>query len=901
MPMTLAPGTQFGTYEVIGALGSGGMGEVYRAHDSKLHRDVALKVLPQVFATDPERLARFQREAQVLASLNHPNIGAIHSLEEAHGLTALVLELVDGPTVADRIAKGPIPVEEALSIARQIAEALDVAHDHSIIHRDLKPANIKLRTDGTVKVLDFGLARLASDQVSGAGEGSGLNSQSPTLTSPAAMTRAGAILGTPAYMSPEQARGKTVDKRTDVWAFGCLLFEMLTGSAAFAGETLSDTIVAILEREPQWTALPGATPVSVRRLVQRCLEKNPKRRLHDIADARIEIDDALAAPAPITTTASDSSRPRRWVPWAVASIAVATAAGLALLAFVAQPDRIPARSVQVQRLTDLVGLEEAPAISPDGKMVAFVSVAGGKRQIWVRLLASGAPLAVTKDELDHYGPRWSPDSGSLIYYTPGAQPGDTGTIWEVPALGGPARRLVNALGPGDLSHDARSLAFFRFNGGALELATAARDGSNARSVTTLTVGEYSTLKWSPDDRRIAAVHEPDGASFATDLIVVDVSSGESRRIAGASYFQGVSWVQDGSGLVVSSAQGSTMSYPPTYNLWVVPLDGGSPYQLTFGEVSYEFPDFDGQGNLVVSRVRAQSDVWKFPVTGDPVDNARRGVRITRQTGLVQTVSVSPDDSDVVFLSDNGGHANVWTARVADGEMRPVTRQFDPRVVVAVPVWSPQGDWINFLSTRNSQTPSVTLRLVKPDGSGSRDLGIAGAWVCWSGDGRSLYFSVMENDIYHIKKVRIDGGQPLRVRDDNAIGCQSAPDGSALYYAKILTQATGAWDFELRRARPENGPSEVIGRVAGTRVPTMASNFQPFLSPDGNWLAMPLLDGSTTNLWALSTARGEWRKLIDFGERNVMIARRVAWSKDGRHMYAAVSDVDSDIVILVGLR
>ena len=265
--------------------------------------------------------------------------------------------------------------------------------------------------------------------------------------------------------------------------------------------------------------------------------------------------------------------------------------------------------------------------------------------------------------------------------------------------------------------------------------------------------------------------------------------------------------------------------------------------------------------------------------------------------------MSPDDSDVVFLSDNGGHANVWTARVADGEMRPVTRQFDPRVVVAVPVWSPQGDWINFL-----QHPEF------PDAQ--RDAAVSEArWqrLARPGDRRRLGVLVGRRAVAIIvrlwrmtfitsRKCGLTVASPCALRDDDAIGCQSAPDGSALSYPKDSDPSDRrVEELEVRRARPENGPSEVIGRVAGTRVPTMASNFQPFLSPDGNWLAMPLLDGSTTNLWALSTARGEWRKLIDFGERNVMITRRVAWSKDGRHMYAAVSDVDSDIVILVGLR
>jgi Tol biopolymer transport system component len=358
-------------------------------------------------------------------------------------------------------------------------------------------------------------------------------------------------------------------------------------------------------------------------------------------------------------------------------------------------------------------------------------------------------------------------------------------------------------------------------------------------------------------------------------------------------------LSDGSALIVSSSAGSLMPYPPTYDLWKVPVDGGAPRQLTFGESSYEYPDLGAQGNLVVSRVRAQANVWKLPITGEPADNVRRATQITRQTGIVQTVTVSPDESQVAFLSDNGGHANVWIARVADGEMRPVTREFDPRFVVAVPVWSPQGDWINFLSNRGSKSGDVTLWLAKPDGSDIRDLGVNGAWVCWSADGQWFYFTDRADGVYRIRKVAVAGGEPVLVRSDNAVGCGRS--GDALYYAKILTQATGAWDFELRVANPEDGPSSLIARVSGSRVPTSAINFQAFPSPDGAWLAMPLIDGSTTNLWAVSTKDGQWKKLTDFGERNVMIARRIAWSRDGQQVYASVSDVDSDIVLLAGLE
>ena len=276
--MPFAPGTRRGPYEITGKIGTGGMGEVYRARDVKLNRDVALKVLPEAFASDPERLARFEREAKTLAALNHAHIAHIHGLEESDGVRALVLEFVDGPTLADLIARGPIRLNEAFPIARQIAEALEAAHEQGIIHRDLKPANIKVRTDGTVKVLDFGLAKAFDSTSAGTAD----VSASPTITSPPLMTGVGAILGTAAYMSPEQTRGQAIGKRTDIWAFGCVLFEMITGRMAFPGGTISDTIAAVLERSPDWTVLPPATPPPMRHVLARCLEKDPKQRWRDI-------------------------------------------------------------------------------------------------------------------------------------------------------------------------------------------------------------------------------------------------------------------------------------------------------------------------------------------------------------------------------------------------------------------------------------------------------------------------------------------------------------------------------------------------------------------------------------------------------------------------------------------
>jgi serine/threonine protein kinase len=317
--LALAPGTRLGPYDITALIGRGGMGEVYRARDPKLGRDVALKVLPDSVARDPDRLARFEREAKILASLNHPNIAIIHGLEEADGVRALVLEFVEGPTLADRIAEGPTPIDEALPMAKQIADALEAAHELGIVHRDLKPANIKVRPDGTVKVLDFGLARIVEPGgASAAGGASGEFSQAPTVTTPAA-TRMGVVMGTAAYMSPEQAKGKPVDKRADIWAFGCVLYEMLAGCRAFEGETVSETLADVMKSEPRWDALPPETPPQVRTLVHRCLEKDPRQRIRDMGDARLAMggmfDNAL--PALISTTperkltASGSDRSRQ--------------------------------------------------------------------------------------------------------------------------------------------------------------------------------------------------------------------------------------------------------------------------------------------------------------------------------------------------------------------------------------------------------------------------------------------------------------------------------------------------------------------------------------------------------------------------------------------------------------
>ena len=416
-PISQMIGRQLGPYTIVAPLGAGGMGEVYRARDSKLGRDVAIKILPSHFTADPERRARFAREARLLATLNHPHIGAIYGLEETDGVTALVLELVEGPTLADRLARGPLPIADALAIARQIAEALDAAHEKGIVHRDLKPANIVLQGAAThrrvpsgdlrAKVLDFGLAKTMA-----VGRDRDLTSV-PRARSTA--PRTGRILGTPAYMSPEQARGQAVDKRTDIWAFGCVLFEMLSGRRAFDGDTVTDTFARILEHEPDWAALPAETPASIRTLLERCLQKDPRKRLHDIADALIEIDDGAR---PIVTASAAAAVPRgtrQRLAWISAALLAGIMLGAGAVGLLQQRLAPHAGGSIELAMTPPTGTRFAGprvpfSLAPDGRHMAIVAVTGNAPPtLWIRPVESGEAARPRPGTEGAENPFWSPD------------------------------------------------------------------------------------------------------------------------------------------------------------------------------------------------------------------------------------------------------------------------------------------------------------------------------------------------------------------------------------------------------------------------------------------------------------------------------------------------------------
>ncbi len=425
--MPLGSGARLGPYEIVAAIGAGGMGEVYRARDTRLGRGVAIKVLLESFANDPDRLVRFEREAQLLASLNHPNIAAIYGFEEgppeggphtsvgagfSRPTQALVMELVEGPTLADRIAEGPIPLEEALPIARQIAEALEAAHERGIIHRDLKPANIKLTPNGEVKVLDFGLAKMLEREPAASGM-----SLSPTLSVQATM--AGVILGTAAYMSPEQARGKAADRRADIWAFGCVLYEMLTTKQAFdTGDTISDAVAAILKNEPDWNALPADTPANIRTLLRRCLQKDPQKRLPHIGIARMEIDEPNAPVVPVATSVATASRWKRTFSWPLATVVIVAM----MLIYSALPwlqdDNPPgdAPEIRTSIVTPTTTDPVSFALSPDGTQIVFAASSEGGSRLWLRRLASETAQPLGGTEGARY-PFWSPDGRSIAFFT----------------------------------------------------------------------------------------------------------------------------------------------------------------------------------------------------------------------------------------------------------------------------------------------------------------------------------------------------------------------------------------------------------------------------------------------------------------------------------------------------
>jgi eukaryotic-like serine/threonine-protein kinase len=678
-------GRRIGEYEIVSRLGAGGMGEVYRARDRGLGRDVAIKMLPPAFTADRERLARFEREARVLASLNHPNIGTIYGLERIADVPALVLELVEGPTLADRLAQPSagghqpsrgVAIAEALAIARQIADALEAAHEKGIVHRDLKPANIKITPAGTVKVLDFGLAK--------AGEGSGPDvSHSPTLT--IGGTREGALLGTAAYMSPEQARGLPVDKRTDIWAFGCVLFELLTGSMAFPGATVSDHIAAILDRDPEWNALPASTPSAIERLLRRCLEKNPKRRLHDIADARMEIDDALIAPV---VAPGPSRRRFDWLVWSVGAVSLATVSSWTAWK-IADSRRAPiVRPVTrfVIQPPSVVSFnnEGGYAISPDGSQLAYVAGQGNTQQLILRRLDEfeGAPVAGTQGAL---GPFFSADGQWVGFFS-------AGKLLKVSVRGGAAPiSLCGGIDMGGLN-GATWLGddTVIFAGHERSLHRVSAEGGEPQPLTTIDQATHEVDHHSPavlpgGRAMLFAVHRSeDRFSIAVQSLEsghrkVLVESGFSPRYLPSGHIV----FARGTAILAVPFDPNRLEIigPPVTLVEHVATrarDGYGAFQLAeSGALVFE------SGSSAAGRVL----VW--------VDRSGAEIPLAISPRAFTTPRVSPDGKTVAFAAGDGDRRDIWTYDLAADTLRRLTSEGDNQA----PLWTPDGRRLTYTARR----------------------------------------------------------------------------------------------------------------------------------------------------------------------------------------------------------
>jgi hypothetical protein len=597
MNTTIGSGRRIGGYEILERIGAGGMGEVYRARDARLGRDVAIKILPRAWTSDPDRLARFRREARMLAALNHSNVATIHGVVEGDGLEALVLELVTGETLAERIAQsrdGRVPISEALSIARQIVDALDAAHEKGIVHRDLKPANIKVRPDGTIKVLDFGLAKLSPTEIDNreTGFASWDATQAPTTTN--GRTREGLIVGTPAYMSPEQARGQVVDKRTDIWAFGCVLYELLSGQAAFAGETALDTLTAVVQRDPDWGVLPRDVPPGLVDLLRRCLEKDAARRPRDIGEIRSELvqptGEAFTRPG-----AAGNAGHAAPAPTSVRRLAIATV-GLALIAIAAvfvlrERGSIsvePSRSATPLTYRQLTALDSAtqPTVSADQRMIAFIGgphtsvpETGDPSQVYVKPLPDGDAVQLTRDEQVKFSPRFSPDGTRIVYSTISTSGFDT---WVVPVIGGqaPRRLLQNAEGASWIG-ERLLFSFLTGKGITMAVASATESRSDQRTlfVEDGKMEHFSSL--SPDGQRLLLAEMGFGGWESCRLAPVDGSSAGKKVGPQPSQCTSVAWSPDGKWMYFSADAGNG------FHIWRQAFPAGQPEQITSGATEEE--------------------------------------------------------------------------------------------------------------------------------------------------------------------------------------------------------------------------------------------------------------------------------------------------------------------------
>ena len=877
-PATMT-GHTLGGYHLQALLGVGGMGEVYAARDAKLGRDVAIKILPRALTSDPDRLARFDREARMLAALNHPNICAIYGLEEVGGIRFLILERVDGTTLAERIhASGTtagLGLNEVLSISRQIVEALEAAHDKGIVHRDLKPANIKLSPDDVVKVLDFGLAKPVNDA-----SASDLT-QSPTVT--VGPTRDGVILGTVAYMSPEQARGKAIDKRTDIWAFGCVLYEMLTARVPFDGETVSDTIGKILEREPDWSALPAPTPTAIRRLLLRCLAKDPKQRLRDIGDVRIEID-AIGEVLPGTDAAVTVAKARAaWLPWAVSAAfaALAVTAAVSVKGPASATDS-PLANARFSRLTDWEGTEGGGEISPDGKFVAFVADKAGQFDIWLSQIGSGDIRNLTTEVL--------PLQPTFSTFRKTGFSADGAEIWFSPAAGPSMAQMIMPL-VGGTPH-----AFLD-------------TGATAPS-------------WSPDNQRVTYFKNEEG----DPLFVADRAGADARQILieKEMHHHNPVWSTDGQWIYFASGPEPT----DTMNVWRIRPSGESLEQMTEGGIAVNFlAPLDTRTVLYVGRAADGSGPWLWSL------DVERKVSRRVDSGLGQYTSVSAShDGRRLIVTIANPSASLWRvpllehqAEDRDVERYPLKTQraFAPRfhggslfylsasatgdglwraqngqaseqvwadangTLTEPPAVSPDGDRVAVIVRREGKR---RLAIVSADGRSTRVLapsidiqGQAGqGTVDWSPDGRSIVTGGDDGNGMGLFIIPVDGGATVRLVAGKANNPIWSPDGQLIIYAGNFF--TG--QVTLSGVRPDGTPAEL------PLVRTRPGGYR-FL-PNGKGLVY-LPSFSSLDFWSIDFPTKVARPITRLSNQGALMTFDI--TPDGKAIVFDRSRENSDIVLI----
>jgi serine/threonine protein kinase/Tol biopolymer transport system component len=868
-------GWRLGVYQLRERIGSGGMGEVYRAHDTRLGRDVAIKILPHGFSADPDRQARFEREARVLAALNHPNIGAVYGFEEGvtesgETVRGIVLELIEGETLSERVRRRLLAIGEALVIAKQMADALDVAHEKGIVHRDLKPANIKIAPDGVVKVLDFGLAKTIADDA--------------TFTKAAdpGNTVEGAILGTAAYMSPEQARGQPVDKRTDIWAFGCVVFEMLTGRAPFARETMSDTIAAILEAEPDWRVLPSSTPPHIVRLLERCLAKDTKRRIRDIADARIELGEPLTQPGPKTTF---TSRRSAW--WLAAAVIVVAGVVLGWRLWPDASRRDPFAEATFTRLTDWDGAEQQVAISRDGRFVAFVSDRSGTWDAWVGQIGTDRFSNLTNGRApelrNHEVPNvcFTPDGSLVILWVrlTDAASGVQSNGWTVPTIGGELRpymdRYASYLAGGAWSPDARRLAYHTGRPGD-PIFVYDLEQRTARQILVSNPGVHNHFPvWAPDGAFIYFVggFPPDHM----DVWRIRPEGGTPERLT----------FHDSRVLFPTFVDSGTLLYLTTAD------DGSGPWvyalnverrvsqRVNTGVDPYTSIAASMDGRRIVGAVsRVVSGLWRAPIDERPVDELRAR-RITLPTTHGLSPRFGPDY--MVYRASTSGNDGLW--KVAEGQ-KP-TELWDGRDgrVAAAPAIAPNGRQIAFTVRRGGVT---RLHVMNADGSSVRqvteELDVRGS-PAWSPDGRWIAIAANRGGQPALFKLPIDGGAPALLVPDFALDPVWSPSGRFLIYSGPDVGTT----FTLKAVGADGSPYPLPELVL-----IRGSRRVAFLGGDD---ALVTLKGeiSYKEIWVRDLKTGRERQLTALGRGFTIGDFDI--SPDGREVLFDRSRDESDIVLI----